>query len=103
MTKVSKLVGGAIVLTASFALAQNKSATSPLTPKTCPAGAICSLSKGTGVPSGTTIGNVTSRPTSQAKPALGRLFGKTLEKATPRPGTPDFLPSAVKASGTQLQ
>jgi hypothetical protein len=103
MTRFGKLLGCAIVLTASSGFAQkHPSAPALPTPGTCPAGAICKMGKGTvgsGIPPTRSSNGTPSVSTpAQSKSTLGRILAPTAGKTWPRPGTPDFVNSSNTGS-----
>jgi hypothetical protein len=101
MTKITTLLGCAIVLTASLALAQPRSKSSNASgSNTTSGGEKCAnttsaCTKGTSPANGQSAGNVAAGLPGQSRSVLGRVMSKTVGKAMPHPGTPDFLPASA--------
>jgi hypothetical protein len=108
MTRITKLIG-AIVFTASLALAQQRSLPASNGHNNSGqtimsgSGSLCSVPKAKGntclkgtpptgsQPSSAATSGVSGIP--QNNSALGRILAPALRKATPHPGTPDFVNS----------
>jgi hypothetical protein len=106
MSKIATLLGCVFVLTCTMAIAQKR----PATPGTPSSGSSCAgplTTKGKTGPQTCKAGSSGNNPSSMTTvPAnasmLGRLANQRLKKATPRPGTPGFLPASTTVSATQL-
>jgi hypothetical protein len=110
MTKLATLLACVLVFSCTLAVAQKRPAAQPRS-SGAKSGASCgpvtTKASGNGSRQTTTAncGSGSSNP-SLALPTqgstVGRLLNQKLGKATPRPGTPDFLPSSTSVSGSQL-
>jgi hypothetical protein len=115
MTKIIKLLGCGVVLTASLAFAQQRSAHAPKSQAgsgptvTSGSGSLnCSVihtstkctnaTPPSGGPTGPTVSNGTSSASGQARSTLGRIMSRNLGKEAARPGTPDFVNSSNTSS-----
>jgi hypothetical protein len=118
MTKIGKLLGCVVVLTASLAFAQQRSAHAPKSQAgsgstvtsgsgSLPCSVIHTSTKCTnatppsGGPTGPTVSNGTSSASGisgQPRSTLGRIMSRNLGKDASRPGTPDFVDSSRTGS-----
>ena len=109
MTKLATLLACVLVFSCTLAMAQKR--TIPSHSSGANSGANCGpvTTKASGNGSRQTTTANCGSGSSNASLGLptkgstvGRLLNQKLGKATPRPGTPDFLPSSTTLSGSQL-
>jgi hypothetical protein len=106
MTKPVTALACVLIGTCTLALAQKRSI--PSHPSGSSSGSGCgpvtTKSNGSKGPQTTTANCRSENPASLPAQGMsvGRLANQKLEKATPRPGTPDFLPNSPIVSGNQL-
>jgi len=106
MTKLATLLAALLVFSGTLAMAQKGSV--PARSSGTNSGSSCGpmTTKANGKPQtiaahcGAGSQNASNLPTQGSM--AGRLLNQKLGKATPRSGTPDFLPSSTTVSGNQV-
>jgi hypothetical protein len=110
MSKIATLLACVLVFSCTLAMAEKRPAAQPRSAGAKSGGncgPMTTKASGNGSRQTTTAncGSGSSNP-SLSLPTQGsmanRLLNQKLGKATPRPGTPDFLPSSTTVSGSQL-